>query len=188
MNILLYFLFCYLLGNLLTAKILGKFVYKSDIGVNGSGNPGARNAGRLYGKTAFILTFLGDALKGVLAVLAGVYLDMAAIVITAGLLFTVIGHIKPVLYKFNGGKGVSSLIGGMLTLEPLLVLHIIIVFILLYFILKSFTLAGLLVILIAPVTLFLLNHELKESLMLLVICIIVSAAHKNDVQTFFSSR
>ena len=59
----------YVVGNLLTATVVGKLFYKQDIRIEGSGNPGARNAGRVLGKTAFTLVFLGDALKCAIVVL-----------------------------------------------------------------------------------------------------------------------
>ena len=58
----------YMLGNVLTGSIISNFFFKKDIRIEGSGNPGARNAGRVFGKKAFVATFIGDALKGVLAI------------------------------------------------------------------------------------------------------------------------
>lgn len=54
----------YLLGNLLTAILIGRVVYRKDIRQEGSGNPGARNVGRVFGKGASVFTIAGDALKG----------------------------------------------------------------------------------------------------------------------------
>ena len=73
--------------------------------MRGSGNPGARNAGRLFGKKAFVATFVGDALKGALAVCAAKWLGFDAIVELLALVAVMLGHVFPVLLKFRGGKG-----------------------------------------------------------------------------------
>ncbi|MBO1910299.1 glycerol-3-phosphate acyltransferase, partial [Microvirga sp. 3-52] len=109
----------YLLGNLLSASLLSRYYYKEDIRIKGSGNPGARNAGRLYGKKAFVAIFIGDALKGVLVVLAARLFGFDQLIELLVLLAVVAGHVYPILFKFRGGKGVSTLIGGLLVFSPL---------------------------------------------------------------------
>lgn len=64
----LYLVASYLIGNILTAYIVTKLRHNVDIRDEGSGNPGARNMGRVYGKRYFIATFLGDAIKGAIVV------------------------------------------------------------------------------------------------------------------------
>ncbi|MBR2907636.1 MAG: glycerol-3-phosphate 1-O-acyltransferase PlsY [Clostridia bacterium] len=99
----------YLLGSLNFAIIISKLVYKEDIRSYGSGNAGATNMLRTYGKGAAAATFLGDISKTVLAVLFGSltlgYFHGGACI--AGF-FAVIGHIFPIFSHFRGGKGVAS--------------------------------------------------------------------------------
>ncbi len=64
-----YFILSYIIGSIMTAFFVIKGLSSEDIRLQGSGNVGARNAGRVLGKKAFVYTFLGDAIKGVLVVL-----------------------------------------------------------------------------------------------------------------------
>lgn len=99
----------YLLGSLNFAILISKIVYKEDIRSFGSGNAGATNMLRTYGKGAAAATFAGDILKTVVAVLfgslaLGYFLGGSCI---AGF-FAVLGHIFPIFSHFRGGKGVAS--------------------------------------------------------------------------------
>ena len=122
----------YLLGNVLTGSIISKLFYKKEIRAEGSGNPGARNAGRLYGKKAFIITFLGDAVKGIIAVLVARLIGLGPEIELLALFAVVLGHVYPVLFKFHGGKGISTFIGGFLLFNPLVFAVFIGVFLILY--------------------------------------------------------
>ena len=140
----------YLLGNVLTASVVSKFFFKKNILGQGSGNPGARNVGRVFGKKAFIATFVGDALKGALAVLIARWLGFVTPVELLALLVVMLGHIYPVWLKFRGGMGVSTFIGGLLAFNPLLFAVFVGLFVIFYPFLKSFTLTGLSAIVWVP--------------------------------------
>ncbi|EMR07811.1 G3P acyltransferase [Bhargavaea cecembensis DSE10] len=112
----LYLAFCWAAGSILWARVLGR-VLGTDPSSEGSGNPGARNAGRLLGAPAFFTVFTGDALKGAAAVLAGRYLVQPEWLIAAGGALAVFGHIFP-LYGGKGGKGVSAFVGAALAFSP----------------------------------------------------------------------
>ena len=121
-------------------------LFKGDIRSGGSGNPGARNAGRLFGKKAFVVTFVGDALKGAIVVGVAGWFDFGAAVELLALVAVMLGHVFPIFLKFRGGKGVSTFIGGLLVFDPLLFAVFVGLFLLGYPLLKSFTIAGLLAI------------------------------------------
>lgn len=127
--LIFYWIFSYFVGNLLTAWWIGKWK-KTDLRHMRSGNLGARNAGAVLGRTAFILTFLGDALKGILVLYIGHYLNFSILVISIGAFFVIIGHLYPVWLKGKGGKGIATFIGVSLALNPFLfgVLAIIFLF------------------------------------------------------------
>ncbi|MFC7365329.1 MULTISPECIES: glycerol-3-phosphate acyltransferase [Bhargavaea] len=112
----LYLALCWAAGSLLWARILGRKLGADPIST-GSGNPGARNAGRLFGPAAFAAVFIGDALKGAAAVLAGRYLGHPEWLIAAGGALAVLGHVFP-LYGGKGGKGVSAFVGAALAFSP----------------------------------------------------------------------
>lgn len=107
----------YVLGCLNAAYYWVRLVHGADLRLKGSGNAGARNAGRVYGWCDFVIVFALDALKAVLAVCAGLWLAGPASPL-AGLcaLAVVIGHVWPLQLRGRGGKGLASAIGALLAL------------------------------------------------------------------------
>ena len=108
----------YLLGSIPTGVILARAMGLGDLRKIGSGNIGATNVLRTGNKRAAALTLLGDALKGVAAVLlARAFAAPDAVQIAA--LAAFLGHCFPVWLGFKGGKGVATFLGLMLALVPL---------------------------------------------------------------------
>ncbi|WP_369380357.1 glycerol-3-phosphate acyltransferase [Lysinibacillus fusiformis] len=120
----LYWLFSYLIGNFMTAFFVGK-IYGVNLQEERSKNLGARNAGSVLGKRAFLLTFLGDALKGLLVVGIGRLWYLEEWVIVSGAACVIAGHLYPFWLKCKGGKGVATFIGVGLALSPGLFLWMI---------------------------------------------------------------
>ena len=81
----------------------------------GSGNPGATNVLRTIGKKAGYTVFLLDAIKGTVATFIGLKLQFPYI----GLVGALIGHGYSCFTRFKGGKGVATLIGGLVLMMPL---------------------------------------------------------------------
>jgi glycerol-3-phosphate acyltransferase PlsY len=126
MKYILLTIISYFIGNISFAYILGKIFAKKDVREYGSGNAGATNAFRTFGKKVGALVFLGDVLKGVAAVLLGRYLGGQTGAYIAGA-FVIIGHNWPVLLSFKGGKGVATTIGVMLFVNAKLTLICVII-------------------------------------------------------------
>ena len=117
MEITLVCIFAYLLGSIPFGVLLAKFK-RVDLRQHGSGNIGATNVNRTLGKTAGILTLLGDCGKGYLAVwVAGQLLEAQWGVAVAGLM-AFLGHVFSIFLKFKGGKGVATGLGVFLYLMP----------------------------------------------------------------------
>ncbi len=121
----------YLLGSLNSAVIVSRLLHGEDIRNFGSGNAGMTNIMRTYGKKEAGLTLLGDTMKMVLSLLlAGLFfgfyyargMSLNFQMYLAGIA-CMIGHIKPVFYKFKGGKGVLcyATMGLMLAPIPFLI-------------------------------------------------------------------
>ncbi|HHU90953.1 MAG TPA: glycerol-3-phosphate 1-O-acyltransferase PlsY [Clostridiaceae bacterium] len=116
----------YLLGSVNTSIIVGKLFYKADVREYGSGNAGATNVLRTFGKTAAIAVVAGDFLKGVLACLIGRYV-FGEINPGSGIFlgeyfagfFAVIGHNWPAYFNFKGGKGVMTSFAVILMFSPI---------------------------------------------------------------------
>ncbi len=110
----------YLLGSISFSIIVSKKLAGFDVREKGSGNAGATNVLRSVGKKGAALTLLGDALKGVVAVLFAIIVgaiaktaDKALLVQLAGIC-VVIGHTFPIFFEFKGGKGVATSLGVIL--------------------------------------------------------------------------
>ena len=108
----------YLLGSLNFGVIISKLRYRDDVRSHGSGNAGMTNMLRTYGKSAAVITLLGDLVKAMVSAAFGLILmpgDGFAYI--AGLA-CMVGHAFPVYFKFKGGKGVVVALGTMLVLNP----------------------------------------------------------------------
>ncbi|MGG3465980.1 glycerol-3-phosphate acyltransferase [Neobacillus pocheonensis] len=178
----LYFFLSYLIGCIMFGFLLTKAFYHKDIRLQGSGNVGARNAGRLYGKKAFVITFLGDAFKGGLVIFVGRYLDLTEPFQLIGLALAIIGHLKPITLKFKGGKGISTFIGGIIVFEPLLAPMIVLAFLITYPFTKSFTFSGLGAFLLIPVFLFINHDNLTIGALAAVILALILLAHSENIK------
>ncbi len=128
-------LVAYLIGSISGAIIISKKASGNDIRELGSKNAGTTNMLRVHGKKLAILTLLVDVIKGVVAVLIGIMIDvvierqygMRSFVSPAywlvgsmkyiAAVFAILGHDFPIYFGFKGGKGVATSIGVALVLD-----------------------------------------------------------------------
>ncbi len=108
---LLYILAAYLIGSFSSAVVVCKVMGLSDPREGGSNNPGATNVLRLHGKPAAIITLAGDLLKGLLPILIGKMIGVPHAVLAFMGLAAFLGHLYPVFFGFEGGKGIATFIG-----------------------------------------------------------------------------
>lgn len=117
-------LIAYLVGSLSFAVIVSRLMGLADPRSYGSGNPGATNVLRSGSKKAALATLLLDALKGVVPVLLARWLDGAGWwgpqAVAGVALAAFLGHLWPVFFRFQGGKGVATAAGVLLALNPAL--------------------------------------------------------------------
>jgi len=114
-------LFAYLLGSLSFAVIAAKVFGLPDPRTFGSKNPGATNVLRSGKKSAAAFALLGDSVKGYAAVWLAHHFAAGATadnVVVAAALAVFIGHLYPVFFRFQGGKGVATALGVLLALHP----------------------------------------------------------------------
>lgn len=112
----------YLLGSLPFAVIVSRLFGLADPRSFGSGNPGATNVLRSGNKLAALLTLLGDAAKGWLAVAIAGWMGAGPLGLAAAGLAAFVGHVFPIFLRFRGGKGVATAIGVLIGYHPLLAL------------------------------------------------------------------
>jgi acyl phosphate:glycerol-3-phosphate acyltransferase len=110
----------YLLGSIPFAVVVSKLMGLEDPRSYGSGNPGATNVLRTGNKRAAMLTLLGDAAKGWLAVWLAALFSGSSLVIAASAVAVFLGHLFPIFLMFKGGKGVATAAGVLLALNPIL--------------------------------------------------------------------
>lgn len=110
----------YLLGSISSAVLICRALGYDDPRTQGSGNPGATNVWRTSSKTAAVITFLADLLKGALAVWLALQLGLNLQQAALCGLAAIIGHLLPVFFRFRGGKGVATFLGVCLCVSPVL--------------------------------------------------------------------
>ncbi len=104
----------YLIGSISTAILVGKIISGDDIRTHGSGNAGATNALRTYGKAAAAFVTLGDCLKSAISCVMAILIarltplgiENTDIAVYCAGFGAVIGHNFPLYFKFRGGKGI----------------------------------------------------------------------------------
>ncbi len=107
----------YLFGSISTAIVTCKIMGLPDPRNQGSGNPGATNVLRFGGKKAAIITLLGDMIKGVIPVLLAKWVGLDTIGLSLVAFAAFLGHLYPVFFRFQGGKGVATAFGCLVALS-----------------------------------------------------------------------
>lgn len=103
--------FAYALGAVCAAIVVCKALNLADPRTLGSGNPGASNVLRNHGKFPALLTFSGDLIKGIIPMLLGMACDLSTQQIGWIGFAACVGHMYPIYYRFEGGKGVATAFG-----------------------------------------------------------------------------
>jgi glycerol-3-phosphate acyltransferase PlsY len=145
----------YLLGSLSFAVIVSRFMGLSDPRSYGSKNPGATNVLRSGNKKAAVLTLLFDAIKGWVPVVwvlnHGASLGLAEGTAAAAGLAAFLGHLYPIFFRFQGGKGVATALGVLMGVSPLLGLGVAFTWVGVAWFTRYSSLAALLASVLAPV-------------------------------------
>lgn len=150
-------IFAYIVGSLNFGCIISIYKFKDDVRKYGSGNAGATNILRTYGKKAAFFTYLGDGLKAVIAVVIGRLLGGVTGAYIAGL-FAVIGHMWPIFFGFKGGKGVATASVMILCLNPIVFLIIALIFVIVAWSTKYISLGSIISVMLYPLLLFKLQN------------------------------
>ncbi|WP_418454683.1 glycerol-3-phosphate 1-O-acyltransferase PlsY [Allofournierella sp.] len=171
----------YLLGSIDFGVVVSRLVYREDVRSKGSGNAGATNMLRTYGKAAAALTLAGDLGKGVLAVALGRLLfglctvspEWAVYGGYVAAIFAVCGHLWPVWFGFKGGKGVAVAAGAILATEPVVLLALAVVFFALAFATRIVSLSSVTVAALYPVFTALWSWYTGRSVWFTTLCALV---------------
>lgn len=148
----------YLIGSIPTALIISKRFFGIDIRDYGSGNMGATNTFRVLGKKYGTIVMAIDILKGVLASSLYIFIsyynnsewERTNFIVCLGIA-AVIGHIFPVFANFKGGKGVATLCGLLLALQPVVALSCLAVFLMVLYLTRYVSLSSIMAAMALPV-------------------------------------
>lgn len=168
MNELILILFAYLIGSIPTSVWISKRFFEIDIRDYGSGNAGATNTYRVLGPKWGTIVMIVDMLKGVIATSLYLVLDPRLLVddfyltnLMIGLgLASVLGHIFPIWAGFKGGKGVATLFGMVVAIQPLVAVCCVGVFLLVLYLTRFVSLSSMLAaVAFAICILFIFNDD-----------------------------
>lgn len=184
-------LLAYLLGSIPTSVWIGKHFFKIDIREHGSKNAGSTNAIRILGWKAGLIVLFFDIFKGWLAVnlirLTDYYIPETGDYINFQLLLgiaAIIGHIFPVYVGFKGGKGVATLLGFVLAIDPATTLICIGVFIIALIITKYVSLSSMIAGFSFPILVIFVFKTTTPSLIIfsLIVSVLLLFTHQKNIE------
>jgi acyl phosphate:glycerol-3-phosphate acyltransferase len=187
----------YLLGSIPTAVWVGRFFFNSDIRDYGSGNAGATNTIRVFGWKPGIIVMIVDLMKGFAAVklafLSTTFLAGSEHFVNFKILLgvlAIIGHIFPIFAGFRGGKGVATLFGVILSINPFAALISVGVFLLCLAITQYVSLSSMVAGLAFPVTIVFIIHTTYSSLVLfsLLVAILLMITHQKNIERLLNRQ
>jgi glycerol-3-phosphate acyltransferase PlsY len=183
----------YLIGSISFAVVVSKMLGLDDPRSYGSRNPGATNVLRSGSKKAAILTLLGDALKGVLAVLLvkcfGPAYGVGDVGVALVAIAVFIGHLWPVFFRFIGGKGVATALGVLLALNLWLGLATLITWLVIAYAFRYSSLAALIASMFAPFYCALM-FGFADPIVLAVtaMSVLLIARHRNNIANLLAGK
>ncbi|CAN5646535.1 glycerol-3-phosphate 1-O-acyltransferase PlsY [soil metagenome] len=198
MNELILIVCAYFIGSIPTALIVSKKFFNIDIRDYGSGNMGATNTFRVLGSRYGTLVMIFDILKGMAAVSLFFFLpqyfhnelDRTNLMVGLGLA-AVLGHIFPIFAQFRGGKGVATLFGMILAVQPVIGISCVGVFLLVLYLTRYVSLSSIVAGIALPVcVLWIWNDDvvLYRVFAILVAALVILTHQKNIVKLLRGSE
>ncbi len=196
-NLFIYLALGYLIGSLPFAVIVSRIFGLADPRSFGSGNPGATNVLRTGNKAAAVLTLLGDAAKGWVAMLivakvgaGGTALAVSAEYMGTAIAFTglaaFLGHLFPIFLRFRGGKGVATAIGVLIGLDGIVALAAAFTWAATAAISRYSSLAALAAACVAPGVAYALHGPDTLSLVIGIMCLLLIMRHRPNLLRLFA--
>lgn len=177
----------YLGGSISSAVLVCRLFGLPDPRTEGSHNPGATNVLRLGGKPAAALTLAGDVLKGVIPVLVAVHwLELPLLIAALAGWFAFLGHLFPVFFQFQGGKGVATAFGLLFALHWPTGLVTGAVWLVLFAALRISSLASMAAFLMMPVVILFWQPETLWPMILLSLVLI--GRHHSNIRKLLSGE
>ena len=190
MNEILLIVAAYLIGSIPTAVWVSKYFFDIDIRDYGSGNAGATNTYRVLGSKWGTIVMVFDMLKAIIAVKLAFFLpysfenDIYLVNMQLGLgLAAVLGHIFPIWAEFRGGKGVATLFGMVLGIQPNVALCCVGIFILVLFLTRWVSLSSILASIAFPVFILVIFNEPEKlyRVFAITVAMLVLLTHQKNI-------
>jgi glycerol-3-phosphate acyltransferase PlsY len=178
----------YLFGSISTAIIVCKLMGLPDPRTTGSRNPGATNVARLGGKKAAALTLAGDMLKGLVPVLIAHAFQASPTILAATALAAFLGHLYPVFFGFQGGKGVATALGVIYGLYWPVGLLTTGIWLAMAMVFRYSSLAALTAILLTPVGFMWLLPERPIVIAMVVMTALLYWRHRSNIANLLSGK
>lgn len=188
MNQLLFVLGAYLLGSISFGVIVSKAFGLPDPHSYGSGNPGATNVLRSGKKAAALLTLLGDAAKGWLAVWLAMRFGWSPEWVSAVAAAVFLGHLYPLYYGFKGGKGVATAFGILLAFSPWLGLGVFATWLMVFALSRISSLSALVAAGLSPLVAFYLFGNQVQSWAIVGLAALLVWRHKSNIQKLLAGE
>ena len=197
MNEFLIIVLAYLIGSIPTSVWVSKYFFGVDIREYGSGNAGATNTYRVLGPKWGTIVMIVDMLKGIAAVklsfLLPTYLDneLQLVNLQLGLgLAAVLGHIFPVWADFRGGKGVATLFGMVLGIQPNVALCCVGIFLLVLYLTRYVSLSSILASIAFPVFILVIFNEPEHlyRIFAIAVALMVILTHQKNIGRLFKGN
>jgi glycerol-3-phosphate acyltransferase PlsY len=187
MKLVLLILFSYLIGSIPFSYLFSR-LKGHDVREKGSKNVGATNAFVVGGAGIGILSLAGDVFKGIFAILLARYFSLPAGGIALCALAVIIGHDFPVFLKFRGGKGVATLGGVLLALDPIFTLLVILLWVLCILIFQYFIPSSVLVICFIPAMMWMGSWRWEYLVFAVINAGLGIFVHRQDLRRFFAGE
>lgn len=178
----------YLIGSISAAILVCRLGGFGDPRQVGSGNPGATNVLRNFGKGAAFATLAGDVGKGFLPVLAAKLLGLPPWLVAAAGCAAFCGHLYPVFFQFRGGKGVATLIGVLFALKPILGIVFCGVWLTVAAITRYSSLSALVATALSPLVAWWFGLSTAVIWILVIMVILVFWRHRSNMQKLLSGN
>lgn len=173
--------FAYLLGCLEGGYYFVRFRTGHDIREHGSGGTGARNAGRVLGRSGFLTVFIIDCLKAIAALWLATAVGSGRIGMAGAAIAVVLGHIFPVQLHFRGGKGASSALGALLVLTPEVAITSLLVSAAFYLISRKAVASGVATFALMPAFAIMFGSSTSDLIAVTAITVLLLATHRSSL-------
>lgn len=190
MNETLLIVLAYLIGSIPTSVWVSRYFFGVDIRDYGSGNAGATNTFRILGPKWGTFVLIADMIKGIIAVKLVFFLpyymdnETQMINLQIGLgLASVIGHIFPIWAEFRGGKGVATVFGMVLGIQPVVAVCCVGVFLLVLYLTRFVSLSSILASIAFPLFILVIFNEPEHlyRIFAIAVALMVLVTHQKNI-------